>query len=239
MLGSSRHTFTSPGNCDSNKLRIASGHILLRFVVEVISIMSVVIRNAQRTDASDFSNLVLLSGPSFLPAVFGPKTADVLATLFRQNRNVFSYEFTRFAVVNGKNAGMLLGYAGHQKNRVTLHTGRLLVEYFRTRFFSALPHLLKAEKVLTSPRKGDFYVSNVAVYPEFRSRGVATALLLDAEKRAIDAKANRLVLDVEAENSPALNLYRKLGFQEEGHLRSVRIRGTEFHFLKMARPVNL
>lgn len=134
---------------------------------------------------------------------------------------------------------MLLGYTGRQKSRVALHTGRLLIEYFRTRFFSVLPNLLKAEKVLTSPEKGDFYVSSIAVYPEFRSRGVATALLLDAEKRAIDAKASRLVLDVEAENSPALNLYRKLGFQEEGHTRSVRIGGTEFRFLKMARPVNL
>jgi len=196
------------------------------------------IRNGEYTDAPDFASLVLLSGPSFLPAVFGPETADVMKTLFRQNRNLFSWEFARFAVVNDRNAGMLLGYTGRQKNEVLLHTGRLLIEYFRTRFICALPRLLKAETVLTSPRKDDFYVSNVAVYPEFRSKGVATALLLDAEKRASSAGVKRLVLDVEAENSTALSLYRKLGFQGDGPPRSVWIGRTEFHFVKIVRPVN-
>jgi ribosomal protein S18 acetylase RimI-like enzyme len=201
--------------------------------------MSLVIRNADHADASDFSSLVLLSGPSFLPAVFGPDTAEVLSSLFRQDGNLFSYELARLAVVNGKNAGVLLGYTGHQKDKVALHTGRLLIEYFRTRFFSVVRNLLKAAMVLTSPGKGDFYVASIAVYPEFRGRGVATALLLDAERRAQKAKAHRLVLDVEAGNSPAVNLYRKIGFREEGHARSVQIRGTKFEFLKMVKSVNL
>lgn len=196
------------------------------------------IRNGKCSDARDFANLVLLSGPSFLPAVFGPEAADLMTNLFWQDRNLFSRELVRFGVVNGKNAGMLLGYTGQQRNDILLHTGRLLIDYFRGRFIGVLPRLLKANRLLTSPGKDEFYVSSLAVYPEFRGKGVATALLLDAEKRAASAEAKRLVLDVEVENSAALNLYRKLGFEDARPPRSTRIGGTEFHFVKMVKTVN-
>lgn len=198
--------------------------------------MSAAIRDAQPSDASDFSRLVLLSGPSFLPALFGPETEDLLAALFLDKRNLFSYEFTRVAVAEGKTAGMLLGCTGHQKNKVALHTGRLLLQRSGNRWLSTLWNLIRAEMLLTSPRETDFYVTSIAVYPEFRGRGIATALLLDAEKRALGVECRRLVLDVETENLPALNLYRKLGFTEAGQ-SSARIRGTEFSFLSMTKAL--
>lgn len=199
--------------------------------------MSPVIRDAQPGDAPDFSHLVLLSGPLLLPALFGPETEDILAALFLDKRNLFSYEFTRVAVVGGKSAGILLGCTGRQKNRVALHTGRLLLQHSGNRWPSTLWNLIKAEMLLTSPRETDFYVTSIAVYPEFRGRGIATALLLDAEKRALDSDCRRLVLDVETENLPALNLYRKRGFRE-ARRSSAKIRGTEFIFLSMVKAVD-
>lgn len=156
--------------------------------------MSTAIRDAQPGDAPDFSRLVPLSGPSFLPALFGPETEDILAALFLDKRNLFSYEFTRVAVAGGRRAGMLLGCTGRQRNRVALHTGRLLLQRSGNRWPSTLWNLIRAEMLLTSPRETDFYITSIAVYPEFRGRGIATALLLDAEKRALDAECRRLVL---------------------------------------------
>lgn len=56
------------------------------------------------------------------------------------------------------------------------------------------------------------YVTNVAVFPEFRRLGVAKALiekaLLDAEKRDCEF----LTLEVRESNFPARSLYEKLGF---------------------------
>ncbi|HHY34705.1 MAG TPA: GNAT family N-acetyltransferase [Firmicutes bacterium] len=198
--------------------------------------MSTAIRDAQPGDAPDFSRLVPLSGPSFLPALFGPETEDILAALFLDKRNLFSYEFTRVAVAGGRSAGMLLGCTGRQRNRVALHTGRLVLQRSGKRWPSTLWNLIRAEMLLTSPRETDFYITSIAVYPEFRGRGIATALLLDAEKRALDAECRRLVLDVETENLPALNLYKKLGFRETRR-SSARIRGTEFSFFSMIKTL--
>ena len=198
--------------------------------------MSLVIRDAQPSDAPDVSRLILLSGPSFLTALLGPQAVDIVETLVPRKHNLFSHEFTRVALVGEKTAGMLVGCTGRQRNKVALHTGRLLLQRSRSRLLTTLRNLVRAEMLLTPPGKADFYITSVAVYPQVRGRGVGTMLLLDAQSRARAAKCRRLVLDVEAENRPALSLYRKLGFVESRHA-SARIGGTEFTFVSMMRQI--
>ncbi|HET9443590.1 MAG TPA: GNAT family N-acetyltransferase [Acidimicrobiales bacterium] len=57
------------------------------------------------------------------------------------------------------------------------------------------------------------------VAPAWRGRGVGTALLEAAIAWARDAGAHKLALQVWPHNEPALGLYRKFGFVEEGRLR--------------------
>lgn len=64
------------------------------------------------------------------------------------------------------------------------------------------------------------YVTNVAVFPEHRRKGVAKALiekaLCDAEKRDCDF----LTLEVRESNFSARNLYEKLGFIVSGERKN-------------------
>ena len=59
------------------------------------------------------------------------------------------------------------------------------------------------------------YIDNIAVHPDARRHGVASALL-DVYCRFGAANLAFLTLEVRASNEPAIALYRKHGFEEAG-----------------------
>jgi ribosomal protein S18 acetylase RimI-like enzyme len=71
-------------------------------------------------------------------------------------------------------------------------------------------------------------VHGLAVAPESRRRGVATALLGAAERRARDRGARKLSLRVLSSNETAVRLYERHGFQREGTLRDEFCIGGRF-----------
>jgi len=72
--------------------------------------------------------------------------------------------------------------------------------------------------------RSDVYVADVAVAGPVRRQGVAQAMLAHAEKIAHLWKKHCLVLDVEARNEAARQLYRRLGYTEERERRSLLTR---------------
>jgi ribosomal protein S18 acetylase RimI-like enzyme len=58
-----------------------------------------------------------------------------------------------------------------------------------------------------------WYISAVGVHPEFRRRGIAQKLVEAVITFVRDRGGKRLLLDVIEGNVPAINLYRKLGFE--------------------------
>jgi ribosomal-protein-alanine N-acetyltransferase len=62
----------------------------------------------------------------------------------------------------------------------------------------------------------ELHVLNVAVAPEERRRGVARALMLEAEERARAHGARIATLEVRRSNSGAIALYRSMGYREVG-----------------------
>ena len=60
----------------------------------------------------------------------------------------------------------------------------------------------------------ELHVLNVAVAPEARRRGVAGALLDEAEARAGARGARVAMLEVRRSNAPAIGLYRARGYRE-------------------------
>jgi [ribosomal protein S18]-alanine N-acetyltransferase len=58
----------------------------------------------------------------------------------------------------------------------------------------------------------DSHVTNIAVHPIWRGRGLGEQLMLELISRASARGANRMTLEVRDGNTTAQNLYRKLGF---------------------------
>ncbi len=60
------------------------------------------------------------------------------------------------------------------------------------------------------------HITNVAVHPEFRRRGIGEALVSVLLEHTVRHGILRHTLEVRASNSPAISLYSKYGFQPAG-----------------------
>ncbi len=64
------------------------------------------------------------------------------------------------------------------------------------------------------------YITNIAVFPEFRRRGVAKALLNKVFEFAKEKGLSFVSLEVRPSNTEAVSLYEKTGFKEEGRRKN-------------------
>lgn len=60
------------------------------------------------------------------------------------------------------------------------------------------------------------YITNVAVFPQYRRQGAATALINKVFEYAMEKSLSFVSLEVRVSNSDAVSLYEKLGFVTEG-----------------------
>lgn len=66
---------------------------------------------------------------------------------------------------------------------------------------------------------GECYIDNVAVFPQARRRGTASALLADLVAWAKAKECAFVTLEVRPSNTGAIALYEKFGFAEAGRRR--------------------
>lgn len=59
-------------------------------------------------------------------------------------------------------------------------------------------------------------ITNVAVAPAFRKKGYGEAIVSSAIKIAKEKQLEMIVLEVRVSNTPAISLYKKMGFEEIG-----------------------
>lgn len=71
------------------------------------------------------------------------------------------------------------------------------------------------------------YISNIAVRPDYRRRGVADVLLNALEQRARALMLSFLTLEVRAHNAPAIALYEKHGYRVAGRRKNYYEKPTE------------
>ena len=64
------------------------------------------------------------------------------------------------------------------------------------------------------------YITNVAVHPDFRRLGIASALLEAFERFGREKELSFLTLEVRNGNAPARGLYTKHGFEDVGRRRN-------------------
>ncbi len=63
---------------------------------------------------------------------------------------------------------------------------------------------------------GEVYITNVAVFKEFRRQGIAQRLIENLLETAKNENAEFVTLEVRKSNSPAISLYEKTGFEKVG-----------------------
>ena len=196
---------------------------------------NIIIRKGLPEDAQDFTNLLSLSAPIFFTVIYGSDVSSVIQNLFRQPKNLFSFEHSYFIEVEGTKAGMILGYDWKTKREEEWRTGLLMIKYMKLRFFARILSLLKALSLTGKVEDNEYYVSNIAVYPEFRGANLGTNLLLRMEEEAKSCGATKMALDVEADNQGAIKLYNRLGYSVVGKPRRAKIDRKNFTLVRMCK----
>ncbi|MFN4189804.1 MAG: GNAT family N-acetyltransferase [Pseudothermotoga sp.] len=185
---------------------------------------------AQKSHACDFVDLVLMTGRDFFEGCFGRRVERMLRNLYIQERNLFSHECTWFGLLDAQIVGLIVGYSYDYVKENRLNTGvMILKEIGLFRFMN----LVKVDGALGKHSKDEFYLSNLAIYPKFRSMGFGRKLVEYVFELARQQNCKRVVLDVERENEVAKALYYKMGFKKISEKR-IRVGHHEFCFERMS-----
>ena len=198
---------------------------------------NLVVRRSVAADASDIARLVLLSAEHFMTAVFGPGIAHALEEMAAGRGTLFSHEHAWIAEEEGQVRGMILCYSGAVKAWQDPRTGLALLRLLGMDMIRRLGTLLSMQSSIGRIGRDEYYISNVAVFPGHRGKGIGARLIECAAGEAALAGARAVVLDVETDNPDARRLYERLGFLCARETPPVVLGGRTFAFARMSREI--
>ncbi len=176
--------------------------------------MTIAIRSAHISDASDLAVLVDIAGeggPNYMWSMLaapGQSTLEIGRERARREEGGFSYRNATLAEVNGEVAGSLIGY-------------RLDDPYDLTGL-DELPELVRPLVRLEAQAPGSWYINVLATFPEFRGQGIGTKLLDVAETKGRAEGVSAMSVIVGSWNEGAARLYARAGYSpiasEPAHL---------------------
>jgi ribosomal-protein-alanine N-acetyltransferase len=114
---------------------------------------------------------------------------------------------------------------------IIAETNGEIVGYIMCRIETGIPSL----KMLGITRKG--HVISIAVLVGHQKKGIGFALVQEAMQAMLNYKAKECYLEVRTSNAPAIELYRKLGFEITRTIRDYYADGEDAFI--MARKLSL
>jgi len=175
------------------------------------------IEKASKPHSSEGAQLFLSTMGEFGVYIFGfgkkARAISALEKFFSLKKNRFSHTNTLFAYWGKNPAGLLMFYDHTNYLRATVATVcQLLKVYTPKEAFSYIKRVFPYRKDEVISRD-EIYIAHLAVFPEYRRRGIATYLLKKAYNEALEQRKSDLSLQVEMGNTPAISLYQKFGFE--------------------------
>ena len=164
---------------------------------------SIIIRSAKKEEAAHIAELFLLAWPvdEILEAdgLTYEQLNESITLAAASEENIYSYENTIVAEIDGKIVGAMCAYDGADYQRLK----QPIVDTLG-------PDCGFAQ--LKETEVGEFYLDSVGVLPEYRGRGIASRLFEAQCERAasLGHKVAGLIVDIDKPQAEAL--YARLGF---------------------------
>ena len=180
------------------------------------------LRNPYNNESDACSKLIYISGPNLLSYMYNEKELkiyELLKSFFINPGNTFSKENIIVEEGNGKIRGLVIAHPvsnlkQFKKNKLKIvkNTKKGLLDFLITLFKMVYRYKL----VMHYPqlKNDELFISNLAVFKEYRRMGIASRLLEKAEEMAIEQDLDKLSIYLEIENVNAKKFYEKLGFHE-------------------------
>ena len=164
-----------------------------------------VIREAIREDSGAIANVVLLAiGVDIdnLSQYTSPFNYELIKTLAEREDSQYSYKNCYVCEVDGVVAGAVCSYDGSRLYELRL----ALFEELQRR------GAILDKKITDECESGELYIDSLAVFKEYRGRGIAKQLIAKVEAKSKEIGIPLLGLLVDKENPNAAKLYASLGF---------------------------
>ncbi len=183
----------------------------------IMPAMEVVVR-AARPDDRVHELLYASAAPYYAAYAGGAEPARrLLRRLYPRGGHTASWEVCRVAEAGGVVVGVLAAFPSEAGEALARRFVRLTLTHSPPWRIPALfRHLRATAAVAPQPPPGMLYVDALATDPAHRRRGVAGALLADAERQAAAAGLAGIALDTGIENRAARALYERSGFVSRG-----------------------
>ena len=178
---------------------------------------AVTFRPARLADADLVARLIYMTMGIEADWLFGHEkrvaTLQVLAGLFLSRGNRVSYNLASLAEHDGQDTGLLLAYPGELLARLNWMTAWHMLKLFGPASAIRLIRLQSAYGDLKETETDEFYISNLAVFPEFQGQGIGTLLMAYAEDLARASGLHKCSLIVAFSHENACRLYEHLGYK--------------------------
>ncbi|MCL4530927.1 MAG: GNAT family N-acetyltransferase [Chloroflexi bacterium] len=193
------------------------------------------IRPARPDDAMIAASLMRLtmgrSADLFSDVESGWTSEKLLAALFAHKGGRFSCQVGTVLEVDGKAVGLLVSYPASKMAMLDLAAGRNLLSVLGIRPMIRFAKRISPMMNIREAERGEYYISNVGVAPEFQGNGYGAHLLSFAEEQARKFNLKKCSLIVDEHNNGAIRLYQRSGYKiifsgklngESGYYRMVK-----------------
>jgi ribosomal protein S18 acetylase RimI-like enzyme len=205
------------------------------------------IRKATVKDCAHCANLIYMAAEKELKFIFGDEAVIMkfLLHLVQLPDNIFSRDFI-WVDENEKTGdlrGMISLVKGKSVSGLKFNISGQFSEIMKVIGLSGMLHVvgesLKISRIQPKINGDEFYISAIAVYPEFRGKHISSGLLKFAFDYAKVAHYKKMSLGVEMGNEKAFEIYKKFGFivtATRSMKKSQRKYGLSGHF-KMVKDL--
>ncbi len=178
------------------------------------------IREPKDNEADDCVKLLYLSGPDLYTYIFidrEPKIYDLL-NLFYQEPGIFSKNNILVEEENENIKGLILAYPAQEIKQMSKQMRGLIkkmISICGLVNFIKIVLRFKLNSYFPKLEDDEFFISNLAVFENYRKQDVAKRLLNTSEKIAIEKGLKKLCLFLDIDNNIAKEVYQKYGFTQE------------------------
>ena len=165
-----------------------------------------IIREATKNDSEAIAKVILLAigvDIEHLELHTSPFNYELLKALAEREDSQYSYKNCYVCEVDGVVAGAVCSYDGSRLYELRL----ALFEELQRR------GAILNKKITDECESGELYIYSIAVFKEYRGRGIAKALIARVEEKSRELQIPILGLLVDNENPNAAKLYTSLGFR--------------------------
>ena len=131
-----------------------------------------------------------------------------LAGISRREDTLYSWRNATIALYDGVPAGLMVAYDGARYRRMRDITFPMIRMYVGDDY-----HNMDDES-----RPGEYYLDSLAVLPEYRNKGIASALIQEMFRQRDEAGTPLATIAVDPENDTAYRLYTRNRFRPDGKI---------------------